>query len=269
VFQGVQCRSEGEPILFVGNPKGMSREVRRDSLDALRRLNEYEQQQVGDPETVTRIAQYELAYRMQISVPEVMSIAAEPQHVRDAYGAEPGKASFANNCLLARRLVEQGVRYVQLFDWGWDCHGTAPDNDIVSHLPKKMKEIDQPITALISDLKSRGLLEETLVIWSGEFGRTAMNEERGGSKFLGRDHHPHCFSMFMAGGGIKAGMTLGQTDELGYFVTQDRVTVRDLQATIMHQLGLDPFNFSYPYQGLNNRLIGPTDEATIQNKILA
>src|SRR5882724_2758162 len=257
VFQGVQCRTAGEPILYVNDPKGMDRETRRRSLDALKKLNEIELAQFGDPETQTRISQYELAYRMQIAVPEVMDISKEPKHVQEQYGAVPGAASFANNCLLARRLVERGVRYVQLFDWGWDIHGTGTGDDIMNALPKKCKEVDQPIAALIQDLKAHGLLEDTLVVWGGEFGRTSMNEARGGSTYLGRDHHPHCYSIWMAGGGIKGGLSYGQTDEFGYFVTENPVHVHDLQATILHLMGLDPFKFSFPYQGLDQRLIGP------------
>jgi hypothetical protein len=269
VYQGVQCRSEGEPILYVSDPKGMSRDVRRRSLDALRNLNEFELKQFGDPETLTRIAQYELAYRMQISVPSVMDISREPKEVIEAYGAQPGAASFANNCLQARRLVERGVRYVQLFDWGWDMHGTGAENDIVTGLPKKCKEVDQPIAALVKDLKARGLLDETLVIWGGEFGRTPMNEERAGSKFLGRDHHPHCFTIWMAGGGVKPGIVFGETDDFSYFIAKDKVPVFDLQATILHLLGLDPHKLHYKYQGLNQRLIGPTEEPRVRHELLA
>jgi hypothetical protein len=269
VYQGVQCRSQGEPILYVSDPKGMARDTRRRSLDALRRLNEMELQQVGDPETLTRISQYELAYRMQIAVPDVMDISKEPQSIHEMYGTQPGQASLANNVLLARRLVEKGVRYVQLFDWGWDMHGTGPADDLVNMLPSKAKQVDRPMAALIKDLKQRGLLDETLVIWGGEFGRTPLNEERNGSKLLGRDHHPHAFSIWMAGGGIKPGITYGETDELGYFITQDKVHVHDLQATILHQMGLDPFKFGYMYQGLNQRLIGPTSEPKLHPGLLA
>ena len=269
VFQGVQCRSTGDPILYVSNPKGMSREVRRRSLDALKKLNEQEYREIGDPETLSRINQYELAYRMQISVPEVMDIKREKQETLDEYGAQPGKASFANNCLLARRLVEQGVRYVQLFDWGWDFHGTGNSNDLVQRLPVKCAENDKSVTALLKDLKQRGLLDETLVVWGGEFGRTSMNEERNGSKFLGRDHHPDCFTVWMAGGGLNHGITFGETDELGYTVARNPVHVHDLQATILHLLGLDPFHFSYRYQGLDQRLIGPEDTPKIIDGLLA
>lgn len=269
VYQGVQCRSEGEPILYVSDPKGMDRNVRRRSLDTLRKLNEIELDQFGDPETITRIAQYELAYRMQISVPEVMDISREPQAILDQYGAQPGAGSFANNCLQARRLVEQGVRYVQLFDWGWDTHGTGAGDDIVTHLPEKCKEVDKPIGALLADLKQRGMLDQTLVVWGGEFGRTAMNEARGGSKFLGRDHHPHCFSIWMAGGGIRGGQTVGETDELGYFITRDKLPIHDLQSTILHLMGFDPRALSYKFQGLNQRLIGPTDEPKVRHELIA
>jgi hypothetical protein len=268
VYQGVQCRSGGDPILYVSNPKGMDRGVRRRSLDALRRLNEFELEQFGDPETLTRISQYELAFRMQIAVPEVMDIGREPEKVQAMYGAKPGAVSFANNCLLARRLVERGVRYVQLYDWGWDIHGTAPDNDIVTGLPKKCREMDRPVAALLADLKARGLLSETLVIWGGEFGRTSMNEARDGSKYLGRDHHPHCFTIWMAGAGIKGGVTLGATDDLGYFITEGKMSVHDLQATILHLLGLDAWKLTYPYQGLRQRLIGPEGEARVRREIL-
>ena len=269
VYQGVQCRTSGEPILFSSNPDGMSRDSRRRTLDALAKLNQIEAREFGDPETLTRIAQYELAYRMQAAVPEVFDIGKEPQHIRDLYGAKPGEASFANNCLLARRLVENGVRYVQLFDWGWDMHGTGKDNDLPYGLAKKCLDVDQACAALVTDLKQRGLLQDTLVVWGGEFGRTPMNEARGGSKFLGRDHHPNCFAMWFAGGGLKAGCVHGSTDELGYDVAEGKVTVRDLQATMLHLLGLEPYRFSYRYQGLNQRLIGPTDEGRIVKDILA
>ena len=269
VYQGVQCRSTGAPILFSENPAGMSRETRRRSLDALRTINEAEAATFGDPETVTRIAQYELAYRMQLSVPEVMDISKEKPETLAAYGAKPGEASFANNCLLARRLVEKGVRFVQLFDWGWDIHGTGGSDDLLGAFPKKCQQVDQASAALVADLKQRGLLDSTLVIWGGEFGRTPMNEARDGSTFLGRDHHPHAFTKWMAGGGIKAGVQFGATDELGYHVVEDKVTVRDFQATVLHLMGFDPYKFSYKHQGLNERLIGPSNEGRIVKGILA
>jgi hypothetical protein len=268
VYQGVQCRTSGEPILFSNDPPGMDRHLRRQSLDALKTLNEVEAKEYGDPETLTRIAQYELAYRMQIAVPEAFDIKKEPKHIQTMYGAEPGQGSFANNCLLARRLIEKGVRYVQLYDWGWDIHGTAAGDDLLNAFPKKCKEVDQACAALISDLKQRGLLDSTLVIWGGEFGRTPMNEARGGSKFLGRDHHPNCFSIWMAGGGIKPGLVFGETDDFGYNVVSNPVTVRDLQATILHVLGFDPYQFSFRYQGLGQRLIGPSNEGKIVSGIL-
>lgn len=268
VYQGVQCRSSGEPILYLTDPNGMSRANRRDSLDALAKLNETEAQRLGDPETITRIAQYEMAYRMQIAVPQIMDIAKEPKSILDMYGAQPGQPTFANNCLLARRLVEKGVRFVQLYDWGWDIHGTGSGDDLMTAFPKKCKETDQAAAALITDLKQRGLLDETIVVWGGEFGRTPMNEARGGSKFLGRDHHPHNFCLWMAGGGIKPGQVYGETDEFGYTITKDPVGIRDLQATLLYAMGLDPYHLSYKYQGLNQRLIGPTEEAIIRKGLL-
>ncbi|REJ69251.1 MAG: DUF1501 domain-containing protein [Planctomycetota bacterium] len=269
VFQGVQCRTSGEPVLYVTNPKGMDRAGRRRSLDAIRDLNEMQLAEVGDPETLTRIEQYELAYRMQVSVPEVMDISSESVATHAMYGSDPSQPSFANNCLLARRMVESGVRFVQLFDWGWDVHGTGKTTDLISQLPKKCRQTERPIAALITDLKQRGLLDETLIVWSGEFGRTPMNEKRDNSKFLGRDHHPHSMSMFMAGGGVKGGFSYGATDELGYFATENRMFVNDLQATILHLLGLDPYEFHVPYQGLKQRLIGPTEDPKIHHDLIA
>ena len=254
VHQGVQFRSRGDPVLYVSNPPGVSPITRRQSLEAVRDLNRINLGRVGDPEIATRIAQYEMAYRMQTSVPELMDIASEPKEIHELYGIEPGKTSFANNCLLARRLIERGVRFVQLYHWGWDSHGTGSNDDIVTSLPARCKECDQPSAALVKDLKQRGLLDDTLVIWGGEFGRTPMNEARNNSKFLGRDHHPHAFTIWMAGGGVKRGFTLGATDELGYHVTEDAVHVHDLQATILHLLGLDHEKLTYRFQGRNFRL---------------
>ncbi|MBI1375698.1 MAG: DUF1501 domain-containing protein [Phycisphaera sp.] len=291
VYQGVQCRTTGDPVLYLSNPDGMSRPMRRKTLDALRDLNEHRHQQVGDAETMTRIAQYELAYRMQIAVPEVMDIAREPQHVLDLYGAQPGFVSkaesaddprtlykgddptFANNCLLARRLVEQGVRFVQLYDWGWDHHGTSPGESIDQTLPIKCRQIDRAIAALVMDLKQRGLLESTLIVWGGEFGRTPMMQNNKNAVpvkgFIGRDHHPYAFTMWMAGGGIKPGLAYGATDDIGYYITENPVAVHDMQATILHAMGIDPFRFNFPFQGLNNRLIGPTEEPKIVHGLLA
>jgi len=254
VHQGVQCRTSGDPVLYLGNPPGIDRESRRRSIDAISELDRIAASRDEDPETLARIQQYELAFRMQTSVPEAMDISKEKQSVLDEYGANPGQSSFANNCLLARRLVEQDVRFVQLFDWGWDTHGTAPHDDIITQLPKKCAETDKPIAALIRDLRQRGLLDDTIVMWTGEFGRTAMNEERNGSKYLGRDHHPHCYSMWMAGGGIKKGHVHGATDELGYRIIKDPVGVHDLQATILHLMGIDHERLTFPYQGRDFRL---------------
>jgi len=255
VFQGVQCRSKGDPVLYASDPKGMDRNLRRRSLDALKQLNEIQARELGHPETLTRIAQYELAYRMQASVPEVMDITKETKQTQEAYGAKPGEASFANNCLLARRLVEDGVRFVQLFDWGWDFHGTGEGTGLQSGLTNKMAATDKPIAALIKDLKQRGLLKDTLIVCGGEFGRTPFREGRtAGSKVLGRDHYPDCFTMWMAGGGVKGGFNYGTTDELGFGVSENKVHVHDLQATIMHLLGFNHEKLSYRFQGRDYRL---------------
>ena len=269
VYQGVQFRSQGDPVLFLSNPAGMSARERRRSLDALRDLNEMEMNATGDPEIATRINSFEMAYKMQTSAPELMDIASEPKAIHELYGTEPGKVSFANNCLLARRLIERGVRFVQLYHRGWDQHGTAAETDIVNPkgLPKQCLEADRPMAALVKDLKQRGLLDETLLIWGGEFGRTPLNEERDGSKFLGRDHHPRAFSIWMAGGGIKAGYTHGATDEFGWSVVQDRVHVHDLQATILHCLGLEHTKLTYKFQGRAFRLTDVHGE--VVDKILA
>jgi hypothetical protein len=254
IYQGVQCRSQGDPVLYVSNPAGMTPAIRRDSLDAIRDLNEIQLKEAGDPETLTRISQYELAYKMQTSVPELMDIASEPKAVHEMYGTDPGKVAFANNCLLARRLIERGTRFVQLYHWGWDQHGSSKEEDITFGLERQTKATDKACAALLKDLKQRGLLEDTLVVWGGEFGRTPMNEERNGSKYLGRDHHPHCFTIWMAGGGIKPGITYGATDELGYHITENKVHVHDLQATILHCLGLDHTKLTYKFQGRDFRL---------------
>jgi hypothetical protein len=254
VYQGVEFRSKGEPVLFVQNPDGVPVEVRRDTLDALHDLNEMQLRKSMDPEIETRIASYELAYRMQTSVPDLMDISKEPEAMHELYGTEPGKASFANNCLLARRLVERGTRFVQLYHRGWDQHGDSEANDIKHALKDRCRETDQAASALVKDLNARGLLDETLVIWAGEFGRTPMNEARGGSPFPGRDHHPHAYTIWMAGGGIKPGLALGVTDELGYNVVEDPVHVHDLNATIMHLMGLDHTRLTYSYMGRNFRL---------------
>ncbi|HYE74525.1 MAG TPA: DUF1501 domain-containing protein [Blastocatellia bacterium] len=266
-YQGVEFRSKGDPVLFVSNPEGISSEVRRDTIDALRDLNMLKNKEVNDPEINTRIAAYELAYRMQSSVPDLTDISKESASVHEMYGTEPGRTSFANNCLLARRLVERGVRFVQLYHRGWDTHGNSIGGDIVVRLPRLCREIDKPISALLTDLKQRGLLDETLIVWGGEFGRTPINEERNGSKLLGRDHHPRAFTMWMAGAGIKPGVTIGQTDELGYNIVEDPVDVHDLHATMLHLMGLDHTKLTYKFQGREFRL---TDvHGNVVQKILA
>jgi uncharacterized protein (DUF1501 family) len=255
VYQGVQCRSKGDPVLFASDPPGMDRSLRRQTLDALQQLNQMQAEQMGHPETQTRISQYELAFRMQMSVPEVMDISKETQTTLDDYGAVPGESSLANNCLLARRLVESGVRFVQLFDWGWDFHGTGADTGIGDGLVKKCASMDKPVAALIKDLQRRGLLEDTLIVWGGEFGRTPFREGRTAkSKILGRDHYPDCFTMWMAGAGVKGGLDYGATDELGFGVVENPVHVHDLQATILHLLGLEHTKLTYRFQGRDYRL---------------
>jgi uncharacterized protein (DUF1501 family) len=254
-------------VLYVSNPAGISSEARRNSLDALKDLNALKQAEVNDPEIATRIAAYEMAYRMQTSVPELNDISKEPASVHTAYGTQPGQTSFANNCLLARRLLERGTRFVQLYHWGWDMHGNGVGNDIVAKMPRMCREIDRPIAALLTDLKQRGLLEDTIVLWGGEFGRTPVNEARGGSKLIGRDHHPRAFTMWAAGGGFKPGITYGATDELGYNVVEDLVEVHDLHATVLHLMGLDHTKLTYKFQGRDFRL---TDvHGNVVKKILA
>ncbi len=252
--QGVRLRSQGDPVPFLSNPPGVDRVGRRNVLDALAKLNEIKLAEVGDPEIATRIAQYELAYRMQTSVPDLADLASEPESVKKRYGLDGDRPGFARNALLARRLLERGVRFVQLYHWGWDSHGTSPGDDIVTSLPERCRECEPASAALIEDLEERGLLEDTLVVWGGEFGRTPMNEERDGSKFLGRDHHPHAFTLVLAGGGIKPGITLGATDEFGYRVVEDPVSVHDLHATLLHQLGFDHEKLTFRSQGRDFRL---------------
>jgi hypothetical protein len=244
-YNGVLFRSAGDPVLFLSNPAGIDRQAQRDSLDALRALNAKRLGVLGDPEIAARINSFEMAYRMQASAPDLMDIAKEPKHILDMYGAEPGKPSFANNCLLARRLVEKGVRFVQLFHENWDQHG-----GLVGDLKKNCKDTDQACAALIKDLKQRGMLDSTLVIWGGEFGRTPMVQ--GGND--GRDHHGNCFSMWLAGGGVRPGLTLGESDEFGFNATVDRVHVHDLNATILHLLGFDHTKLTYRFQGRDFRL---------------
>jgi Protein of unknown function (DUF1501) len=267
VHQGVEFRSTGEPVLFVSNPEGVDAGVRQRSIAAINDLNTLEHLDVGDPEIKTRIAAYELAYRMQTSVPDLTDVSKEPAAIHELYGTEPGKASFANNCLLARRLVERSVRFVQLYHRGWDTHGASFGEDIVEKLPRLCRETDRPVYALMTDLKQRGLLADTLIVWGGEFGRTPMNEARNGSKFLGRDHHPRAFTMWLAGAGIKPGVTIGRTDELGYNVVEDPIDVHDLHATMLSLLGIDHEKLTYKFQGRDFRL---TDvHGNVVSKLLA
>lgn len=260
VYQGVQCRSQGDPVLFLSNPAGITRGLRRRTLDALNEINRKTAKEVGDPETLTRIAQYELAFRMQVSASDAFDIKQEPAGIHELYGTEPGKESFANNCLLARRLAERGVRFIQLFDWGWDSHGAGESEALNGGFKEKCRQVDRPLMALISDLKQRGLFEDTLLVWSGEFGRTSMRENRNGveMKFVGRDHNPGAFTLWMAGGGVKGGFSYGETDDFGYQSVIDKVSVHDLHATLLHLLGFDHMKFTYPVSGVNMRLTNVT-----------
>ena len=260
VYQGVQFRNVGDPVLYLSNPAGIDDALQRRSLDAINQLNQSRFDEVRDPEILTRINSFEMAYRMQASAPELMDLTAEPEHTLKSYGAEPGKPSFASSCLLARRLVERGVRCVEIFHEAWDQHG-----NLVNGLKQNCKDTEQAAAALIKDLKERGMLEDTLVIWGGEFGRTPMVQ--GGTND-GRDHHPNAFTVWLAGGGIKGGVTLGESDDFGFNVIQDRVHVRDLHATIQHVLGFDHKRFTFPFQGLDQRLTG-VEPARVVQEILA
>ncbi len=270
VYQGVQCRSKGDPVLYLSNPDGVTRDMRRRALDALNRLNQRTYEQVGDSETLTRIAQHEMAFRMQVTASDVMDIAREPQHIHEMYGTQPGRESFANNCLLARRLAERGVRFIQLFHWGWDSHGAGANEALNAGFTDRCNEVDKPMTALLNDLDQRGMLDDTLVIWAGEFGRTPMRENRGGAEMslIGRDHNPDCFTIWMAGGGIKRGFSFGETDPIGYQVAKNPVHVRDLHATILHQLGFDHNRLAVPVQGLDMKLTG-VKPARVVHDVLA
>jgi hypothetical protein len=245
VYQGVPFRSSGDAVLYLSNPRGVDQELQRDSLASIRRLNEIHLELTGDPEIATRINCFEMAFRMQASAPALMDLSTEPKHILDLYGIEPGKPSFANDCLLARRLVERGVRFVQIYHEAWDQH-----SNLVKDITANCKDTDRACAALIQDLKQRGMLQDTLVIWGGEFGRTPMVQ--GGSD--GRDHHPNAFTMWLAGGGTKPGITLGESDELGFNVVKDKVHVHDLQATILHLLGFDHTRLTYRSQGRDFRL---------------
>jgi hypothetical protein len=245
----VQFQSKGDPVLFLSNPPGIDHQGRGEMIGAISDLNRLRQDVVGDPEVEARINSFELAYRMQTSVPGLIDIAREPQNVLDRYGAAPGGVSFANNCLLARRLVEQGVRFVQLYHRDWDHHG-----GLTSGIPAQCKQVDQASAALVEDLAERGLLKDTLVIWGGEFGRTTFSQGDLASPSFGRDHHPRCFSIWMAGGGVKPGLVYGQTDDFGYNVVEKGVHVHDFQATVLHLLGIDHERLTYPFQGRRQRL---------------
>ncbi len=246
VYQGVQFRSGGDPVLYLSNPPGVDAAVQRDSIDAVTALNRMRFEQVNDPEIATRINSFEMAYRMQASAPEVMDLGQEPAHILDLYGAKPGQSSFANTCLLARRLLERGVRFVQIFHESWDQHG-----NLVHDLRQNCRDTDQACAALVKDLKQRGMLEDTLVVWGGEFGRTPMVEGGGND---GRDHHPSAFTMWLAGGGVKPGIIHGESDDLGFQVVKDKVHVHDLHATILHLLGFDHTRLTYRFQGRDFRL---------------
>ncbi|NND32818.1 MAG: DUF1501 domain-containing protein [Saprospiraceae bacterium] len=256
IYQGVQCRSEGDPVLYLSDPKGINRGIKHKIIQTINDINQQEYAEMGDPETLTRIKQYEMAFKMQMSVPEAMDIEKEPDYIHRLYGTDPGKSSFANNCLLARRLAERDVRFIQLYHWGWDAHGTSEDSSIDYGLRDRCKEVDQAMAALLFDLKQRGLLDDTLVVWGGEFGRTPMQENRGGvvMPYLGRDHHGEAFTMWMAGGGVRSGISYGETDEIGYSAIKDRIHVHDLQATILHLMGMDHEKLTYHFQGRNYRL---------------
>jgi len=260
----VSFRTSGDPILFINDPPGVPRDVRRTTLDGLRKLNQMNYQLVGDPETHTRIEQYELAYRMQASVPELTNIASESESTFQLYGeAAKTPGTFANTALLARRMVERGVRFVQIYHNNWDSHA-----NVAGRLPDQCRDVDQPCYALIQDLKRRGLFDETLIIWGGEFGRTIYSQGGLSKSNYGRDHHPRCFTMWMAGGGMKGGTIYGETDDFSYNIVKDPVHIRDFHATILHQMGFDHERFSYKYQGLDQRLTG-VEPARVIEEILA
>jgi hypothetical protein len=245
IHSGVPFRGQGDPVLYLSNPSGVDDALQKDTVETIARLNQNRLGVIGDPEIATRINSYELAYRMQQVAPEVMDLSKEPKEVLEMYGAEPGKSSYANACLLSRRLIEKGVRFVQVFHEAWDHHG-----GLVGGLKDQCKKTDQASAALVRDLKQRGLLDDTLVIWGGEFGRTPMVQ--GGSD--GRDHHPNAFTMWFAGGGVKPGITLGESDEFGFNATVDKVHVHDLHATLLHLLGFDHTKLTYRFQGRDFRL---------------
>ncbi|MFT4566449.1 MAG: hypothetical protein ACI9FN_001405 [Saprospiraceae bacterium] len=261
-YQGTEMRAKGDPVLYIANPDAVDRTMRRKAIDAINQINEHAYQEVNDPEILARMAQYELSFRMQMTVPEATDLTEEPDYIHQLYGTSPGEVSFANNCLLARRMAERGVRFIQLYHRGWDSHGSNDFESLNGGFIKRCNEIDRPMTALIKDLKQRGMLEDTLVVWGGEFGRTPMQENRGGitNPFSGRDHHGNAFTMWMAGGGVKPGITYGETDEIGYDVIRGKMHVHDLQATILHQLGMDHERLTYNFQGRDFRLTDVSGE---------
>ncbi len=262
---GVAFRAQGDPVLYLSNPGGVSRGTRRAMLDRLQVMNQRIYEDVGDPETQTRIAQYEMAFRMQSSVPDLVDVSGEPKHILEMYGEDVLKpGTFSHNCLLARRMAERDVRFVQIFHRGWDHHNGLPAN-----IRRQTKEVDQPAWALIQDLKQRGLLEDTLVIWGGEFGRTIYSQGTLTKTNYGRDHHPKCYSMWLAGGGVKGGVTHGETDEFGYNIVRDPVHIRDLNATILRQLGIDHARFTVRHRGLDERLTGVQELARPVEEILS
>jgi uncharacterized protein (DUF1501 family) len=264
-YSGVALRSGGDPVLYIGNPEGVTMKVRRRMLDALDELNQMQSAKLADPETQVRIAQYEMAFRMQASVPDLADISKEPQSTFDLYGEEARKGgTFANCCLMARRMMERDVRFVQVYHRGWDVHSILPEV-----LPSQCRDIDQPAAALVQDLKARGLLDETLVIWGGEFGRTVYSQGKLTNTDYGRDHHPRCFSIWMAGGGIKGGVVHGETDDFSYNVVKDPVHVRDFQATILDRFGLEDTRFTFKFQGLDQKLTGTEKRAVVVKDILA
>jgi uncharacterized protein (DUF1501 family) len=251
-------RSIGEPVLYLSNPKGVDEQIQRDTLASIKRLNQKRLDVLGDPEIATRINSFELAHRMQLTAPELMDLSKESKETLEMYGAEPGKGTYANACLLARRLAEKGVRFIEIFHEAWDQHG-----NLVADLKKNCRDTDKASAALIKDLKQRGMLDDTLVVWGGEFGRTPMVQ--GGDD--GRDHHPNCFTMWLAGGGIKPGLALGESDEFGFNATADKVHVHDLHATMLHLLGFDHTKLTYRFQGRDFRLTDVHGE--VVTKLLA
>ncbi|MBM4075602.1 MAG: DUF1501 domain-containing protein [Planctomycetes bacterium] len=254
IHQGVPFHCNGDPVLFLSNPNGLPPDVRKKTVETINLLNEIRRDAIGDPEISTRISAFEMACRMQTSAPELVDLTNEPKHILEMYGAQSGQQSFANNCLLARRLIERGVRIVQLVDLDWDHHGDTQQRDLMNALPKQCQSVDRPVNALIRDLKQRGLLDDTLIVWAAEFGRTPIDERRAGAGHLGRDHHPFAGTFWMAGAGVKKGITLGATDELGFQAVENPMDVFDLQATILHLMGIDHERFTYRERGRDFRL---------------